>query len=410
MNNGIKNIIIIINYTFLTIAMISSALINVENSTGIIFLYLIILSSYTCRTYFVYNNYENEKGIRFRKKQPLMTLALATYILEVVIVIGLQSYDTKFLSFVVLVLLIEDIVVNTNFKLSVLGSVCIYLVSCAILYFKFIDNFSKVIVGVLLLLPVYLTIFIMFYLINYLLRQNEIIEASLTNITIQNIEKDNLYENLKEAYSKIEGITRLRERNKIAAEIHDTVGHTLTTVLVEIEAAKRLMTKDAEASKEKLELAQGQVRKGLNDIRGSVRVLEKGEELLSFNESMEALIEDTEKHSEVVIQRSIDNRIRVPKDLEEVMFSALMEGLSNGIRHGKSTAFLFKLSMDEELKKIIFLLQDNGRGASIISPGFGLRAMRARVREFDGELEIKSDQGDGFSLEIVFSVIGNVTI
>jgi signal transduction histidine kinase len=284
------------------------------------------------------------------------------------------------------------------------------LVSCAILYFKFIDNFSKVIVGVLLLLPVYLTIFIMFYLINYLLRQNEIIEASLTNITIQNIEKDNLYENLKEAYSKIEGITRLRERNKIAAEIHDTVGHTLTTVLVEIEAAKRLMTKDAEASKEKLELAQGQVRKGLNDIRGSVRVLEKGEELLSFNESLEALIEDTEKHSEVVIQRSIDNRIRVPKDLEEVMFSALMEGLSNGIRHGKSTAFLFKLSMDEELKKIIFLLQDNGRGASIISPGFGLRAMRARVREFDGELEIKSDQGDGFSLEIVFSVIGNVTI
>lgn len=54
------------------------------------------------------------------------------------------------------------------------------------------------------------------------------------------------------------------------------MGHTLTTVLVELEASKRLMNKDKDLALEKMNLAQSQVRKGLNDIRGSVRVLERG--------------------------------------------------------------------------------------------------------------------------------------
>ena len=225
---------------------------------------------------------------------------------------------------------------------------------------------------------------------------------------IKNIEKDNLYKNLKEAYGRVEGITALRERNKISSEIHDTVGHTLTTVLVELEAAKRLMSNDIEKSKEKLNLAQGQVRRGLNDIRSSVRVLEKGEEILGFFKSLEVLLDNTEKHSEVEIKRDMDETLNIPKEQGEVIFSALMEGLSNGIRHGKSTAFFFSLSTDFD--KLYFLLRDNGHGASVISPGFGLRAMRARVEEFMGELELKSNTGDGFSLEITFPLTKNIKV
>lgn len=403
MEDRIKNIIVTINYTFFTLAMISSAILNIKNSVGIIFIYLIILSSYTFRTYFIYNKYEIKEGLENKRKTSMFILFMLTYIIEIVLAIVLQNLDPNLISTIVLIIIVEDIVVNQKIRLALTMSSVIYIISCVMFYFKFSnDNYSRVL-SMLLILPVYIIVFIIFYLIKYLMLQNEMIENSLKDITIKNIEKDNLYKNLREAYSRVESITALRERNKIAAEIHDTVGHTLTTVLVEIEASKRLMSRDIDKSKEKLNLAQEQVRKGLNDIRSSVRILERGENILDFFNSLEALIEDTEKHSEIIVKRSIDRDINIPnKDIQEIIFSALMEGLSNGIRHGKSTAFFFKLSSDKD--KIFFFLQDNGTGATVISPGFGLRAMRARVEEVNGTLETTSNSDEGFCLCITFNI------
>lgn len=434
MKNKIKNIIIIINYTFLISAMVATAILSMNDSLMVLFLYLIVLTSYSVRTYFIYNTYEKETDVDINdlyhinnkdnmynadngnnennaddarhgtsrntyRKSAVMLLAF-TYLLEVLVTIVLQKYDANLISFVIPVIIIEDIVVNTKRRISLEVSAGIYAVSCFILYFKLKNDSSRVVLDILLILVVYATTYIIFSLINYMLIQNEIIEYSLKNITIRNIEKDNLYRNLKEAYSKVETITALRERNKIAAEIHDTVGHTLTTVLVELEASKRLMNKDKDLALEKMNLAQNQVRKGLNDIRGSVRVLERGEDILDFYDSLEALIEDTEQHSEVVIKTSIDKDIKMNYDMGKMIFSALMEGLSNGIRHGRSTAFFFKLSHDDN--KIYFSLQDNGKGTAVISPGFGLRAMRTRVEELKGTLDATSEEGQGFNLDITF--------
>lgn len=390
MENKIKNIVTIINYTFLTGSMIVSAIANIKNSIIIIFLYFVIISSYTIRIYYIYNRYEKSL-----KSSCFIGL---TYGAEVFIALALQSYDPHLIFLVVFIIVFEDIVLNTNYKVSIASALGIYILSSIIVYYKFIDDKFTAVKSILIIFLTYMITYIIFYLINYLLRQNEIIEKALKDINIKNIEKDNLYMNLKEAYTKVEAITALRERNKIAAEIHDTVGHTLTTVLVELEASKRLMNKDIERAAEKLNLAQGQVRKGLNDIRSSVRILERGDNLLDFFGSIEVLMQDTEKHSEVIIKANIDRSINIPKNYQEILFAALMEGLSNGIRHGNSTAFLFELTSDGD--RFHFSLQDNGKGASVICPGFGLRAMKSRVEELKGTLETLSIDGEGFSLNI----------
>lgn len=402
MNNKIKNIIIIINYSFLIIAMICTSMFNIENSIIIVFFYFIVITSYSYRTYFVYNNYENEKGTQYRNKTPLIIIACLTYLIEIIITIFLQRYDSNFISFIIPCLIIQDLVVNTTFNISFLSTIFIYIISSTLFYFKFISNNSLMVISMIIILTIYITLFVVFYLINYLIKQNKIIEESLRNITIKNLEKDILYLNLKEAYRKIEEVTKLRERNKIAAQIHDTVGHTLTTVLVELEASKRLMVKDIEKSKEKLSLAQEQVRKGLKEIRSSVRIIEKGEELLDFMSSIEALIQDTIKHSEVIINKEIQEGIYIPKEVEEVLFFSLMEGLSNGIRHGKATVFIFKLRYD--LNRISFSLEDNGKGSSLISQGFGLRAMASRVEDINGNLVFSSNPLEGFKLEITIPI------
>jgi signal transduction histidine kinase len=224
----------------------------------------------------------------------------------------------------------------------------------------------------------------------------EIVQREKLDKTKKELEK--AYEKLQESYDTKEQLLIERERNKIAGEIHDTVGHTLTTVIVELEAAKRLMKKDMERSLEKLDLAQEQVRKGLNDIRTSVRALKAGEEVLDFVTSLESLIRETEKHSGVTFEYTIADIRELDKDIHRVLLRALQEGLTNGIRHGKSSKF--KLSIFLKDNYINFNLEDNGCGGDNFQPGFGLSNMKHRVEQLNGTLSVAMEKGKGCSLKI----------
>ncbi|EFG86294.1 histidine kinase [Clostridium carboxidivorans P7] len=271
---------------------------------------------------------------------------------------------------------------------------------CVSILNKLYYDISKAVTYILIALPIFIVVYIIFFLINYLLKQTSIIEDNLRDITIKKLEKDLLYANLKLAYERVEAMTALKERNRIARDIHDTVGHTLTTVLIQLEASKRLINKDTDTALEKLGLAQSQVRKGLNNIRNSVRVLESGNDILDFYSEIHSIIKETEKHSEVVIKSQIDENISFEKSQEKVILSAFLEGLTNGMKHGKSSAFLLKIY--EKNENIFFSLEDNGIGSDIITPGFGLRAMRDRILELNGNIHVSSKANEGFGLYISF--------
>jgi signal transduction histidine kinase len=226
----------------------------------------------------------------------------------------------------------------------------------------------------------------------------EIIQREKLDKTKRELER--AYEKLQESYDTKEQLLIERERNKIAGEIHDTVGHTLTTVIVELEAAKRLMKKDIELSLEKLDLAQEQVRKGLNDIRKSVRTLRNGQEILEFNLAIISLIEETEKHGGVSIEYTLDDFNNLDAVIQRVLLRALQEGLTNGIRHGRSSEF--KLSIRQVNACIVFSLSDNGCGAETLEFGFGLSNMKHRVEQVNGRLNVilKKDSGCSIYIEI----------
>jgi signal transduction histidine kinase len=181
-----------------------------------------------------------------------------------------------------------------------------------------------------------------FYILKYILRQNERIDGTLKRLTAKTLEQAITFEELKDAYGKLEDITILKERNRLAREIHDTLGHTLTTVLVETEAGKILLQKDKELGIEKIELAQEQIRKGLDDLRRSVSLLSQGDELLDFNTSLEVFIKDTVKHTGVLIKYDINLDVQLNSPIRRTLFRALQEGITNGIKHGKSSVFVFK--------------------------------------------------------------------
>ncbi|WP_214626328.1 histidine kinase [Paenibacillus agaridevorans] len=192
-------------------------------------------------------------------------------------------------------------------------------------------------------------------------------------------------------------MTVYAERTRIAQEIHDIVGHTLTSTILQIEAGKRLISRDAESAESRLGSAQDLVRHSLNEIRNSVHMLRE-DKYYDIEEALHTLIRETELHAGVVVHTRIAPIGHLSFLHKKVIYHALQEGLTNGLRHGGAKAFSFTLIF--EAGQYRFRLADNGVGAKTIEPGFGLKMMRDRVKQLHGKLDIELEPGKGCMLRI----------
>ncbi|WP_246073117.1 AAA family ATPase [Paenibacillus dokdonensis] len=187
------------------------------------------------------------------------------------------------------------------------------------------------------------------------------------------------------------------ERSRIAKEIHDIVGHTLTSTILQIEAGKRLLQKDMDSAVEKLQEAQQLVRHSLNEIRGSVHML-KEDKFYQLEQALHQLIRNTEHNTGVTIHAMIHELPNLSIAHKKAIYFALQEGLTNGLRHGGSTEFRFSLVHTEDV--LVFRLANNGRSTSDIVKGFGLKAMEERAEQLGGSLSFESGSNQGCLLRI----------
>lgn len=191
--------------------------------------------------------------------------------------------------------------------------------------------------------------------------------------------------------------TLYAERNRIAKEIHDIVGHTLTSTVLQIEAGKRLLHKDMDSAVARLKEAQDLVRHSLNEIRNSVHML-KEDKYYPIVQAMNQLISDTERNTGVRIHAAVEPMLHLSLIQKKALYHALQEGLTNGIRHGRCTEFRFSLKREDGT--VHFRLEDNGLGASNAKMGFGLSMMQDRILQLNGTLSFESEPHKGCILQI----------
>lgn len=222
----------------------------------------------------------------------------------------------------------------------------------------------------------------------------------ISKITIEQKEQLNLaYERLSSAGKELEKKTLMEERVRLSREIHDTIGHTLTTAIVGLESVKRLLQHQrTEEAFEKLTKAQEHIKKGLAEVRRSVKTLHEKPSFLQFVPSLEALAKETSESTGVSIHCHIGDLPKLTPEQELTLFRAFQEGLTNGIRHGQSTEFFFTLEAKDE--RIWFELIDNGQTTTPIKPGFGLTMMNDRVQSLGGEIHISRHGSGGVHLGI----------
>lgn len=386
LKNRAQDLILVILYISLGVVLSFLIVQNIENPWPEIVISSFLFISFSARNIFLYESAKYKKLTRLTILFDLLLVSLSMYI---------DKSDSSFIYFLII---ISDAVLNDTTVHAIILSLGSYILYIACLLIKFNFYAPSIIPKAVFNSLAFIGIFGAAYVVKYFLRQNEFIDKTLKELTVKTLEQEKTYNELKEAYGKLQDITVLKERNKIAREIHDTVGHTLTTVLVEMEVGRKLAPKDMDQALEKFKMAQEQVRKGLNDLRNSVRMLEKGDEIMDFLPSIHSLINDTKKHAGVVIYSDIDIVSKLDDSLRRTLYHALQEGLTNGIRHGKSSAFVFKLI--EQDGNILFSLEDNGIGCSIITPGFGLKSMKERVKEHSGSFKIELQPEGGFGLYI----------
>ena len=194
---------------------------------------------------------------------------------------------------------------------------------------------------------------------------------------------------------------QLQERTRISREIHDSVGHTLTSAITGLQTAALALEKNHyPLAIEMVERTKEYVISGLNDVRSSVHLLRDNIPGHQFIPELIRLIEETKKSTNVKIEYDIGTMMSdLPPLIEITIYRALQEGLTNGIRHGFSSAFHFSLTFHPEV--IRFILSDNGKAPIQIVYGFGLNAMKERLDDVGGKLLISNNTStSGVTLEI----------
>jgi signal transduction histidine kinase len=313
----------------------------------------------------------------------------------------------------------DDSNISQTFYLVLIAEACLdssYLFCGGVTAFSFLSNLFNIYLqfdvfspsGFIHTIMISLLMFLVFFGVicfaKFEINQRRTISTIMYELKKKTKQLEDSYIKLRDNTRDIEEITILKERNKIAREIHDTMGHTLTSVLIELEAGERLLKNDQDLAVQKINLAKEQVRKGLSNIRESVGVLNKGKEILGFVPSLKLLLEETALHGDIYVKYKIEELPQLSEIQENALYRALQEGLTNGIKHGKSTAFIFILKCEDG--HISFQLQDNGIGGDKIIFGFGLSAMELRIREVGGTLNIDSFFGDGCTINISIPLVG----
>jgi signal transduction histidine kinase len=198
---------------------------------------------------------------------------------------------------------------------------------------------------------------------------------------------------LRATQNLLEGSSRLAERLRIARELHDSLGHHLTGVSLQLQLAARLAQGEAV---EPIGKAHMMARLTLNDVRDALSALraDRSLDLRGALEELSSGIPEPQVHLSV----AGGLEIRDPATAH-VLFRCAQEIITNAIRH--SGARNLWLTVGPSERGLELAAKDDGRGAAKVEAGNGLRGMRERVEEIGGRVDIDSRAGAGFHISIL---------
>jgi signal transduction histidine kinase len=205
---------------------------------------------------------------------------------------------------------------------------------------------------------------------------------------------------LREYAAQIEELATTRERNRIAREIHDGLGHYLTVVNMQIQAARAVKADDPARADEALGKAAAMAQEALADIRRSVAALRSAPtDNKPLGDALKTLADEC-RAAGIQTTLTIEGQVRVlPPQAELTLYRATQEALTNVQKHAHASAVTITLDY-RNASAVTLTVQDNGIGNPQPDGGFGLLGVRERAQLLNGKVTVTSNRGSGFELKV----------
>lgn len=198
-------------------------------------------------------------------------------------------------------------------------------------------------------------------------------------------ERNRMNHKLRRANEEIEHLAKVAERERIARDLHDVLGHTLSVITLKSELAGKLIGRDPDRAGKEIREVEQISRQALSDVRDAIRGYRtKGlaAELAQAKSTLET--------AGLNVQCDASTSMKLPALQESVLSLAVREGVTNVVRHAQARTCRLRL---EQLNGSCRLeIQDDGRGFWTVE-GNGLRGMRERVEMLGGTLERTNRSG-----------------
>lgn len=215
--------------------------------------------------------------------------------------------------------------------------------------------------------------------------QKEEMQGLYDTLREQHYELDGARQRVIDYAHRVEGAAQLEERNRIAKDIHDDLGHQLIRVKLMVEAAIQQVPKDLPQGMELLYQVRDHLSGSMESLRATVRKLSPGDRLRK-GFTLGQLAEDFARDSGLKVELSITGQPRVLyPSIEVALYRNAQEALTNAVRHGHATEMDIRLHYGKAA--VTMEVCNNGRLPEGPSPrGIGLRGMEERVELLGGQL------------------------
>lgn len=203
-------------------------------------------------------------------------------------------------------------------------------------------------------------------------------------------QRTRMYRKLEIANEEIEHLAKVAERERIARDLHDVLGHTLSVIILKSELAGKLMDRDPERAKAEIADVEQTSRAALADVRSTIRGYRA--------HSLEAELKQARATLETagVTVKAESEEVRLTPAQESVVALVVREAVTNVVRHARARNCHLKLAPVNGTCRIE--IHDDGRGGGAVE-GNGLRGMRERIEALGGTLEREHSVGTKLRIE-----------
>jgi len=219
-----------------------------------------------------------------------------------------------------------------------------------------------------------------------------------------------MHESLWECVLQFANFSAMQERHRIARDLHDSLGHSLTGVNFQLQTAIQLCQPDSHQAQEFLNEAHRLLKVASQEVRQSVKSLRNDAlETQSLETLIDSLVNDFEQNTGFLPEFEINLSTVIPSQFITHIYRIIQEALNNICKYAIATAVKIDISQTNE--ELYLRIKDNGRGfdPEQVSGGYGLRGMQERVDILQGNFELKSQPGNGccITIEIPIHISNN---